>query len=199
MTYRLAADALMLLHLGFVLFALLGGLLTVRWRWTLPVHLLALGWAVYVELADRGCPLTLWEQALRLQAGDAGYSEGFIEHYLLPILYPAWLTLPVEVVLAAVVLLSNLLVYAWVYRRRRRMRLKPLPADRTAAPLTPSDEQAGTSSTPAPEPCWLLYRIDDNGNELPMCRFSDPLVAEKTLHEYEQRGHKQAYLLREER
>ncbi|CAM5322631.1 hypothetical protein SSTU70S_05183 [Stutzerimonas stutzeri] len=65
MPYRLGADALLILHLGFVLFALFGGLLVARWRGLLPIHLPAMGWAIYVELADRGCPLTHWEQALR--------------------------------------------------------------------------------------------------------------------------------------
>lgn len=58
MPYRLGADALLILHLGFVLFALFGGLLVARWRGLLPIHLPAMGWAIYVELADRGCPLT---------------------------------------------------------------------------------------------------------------------------------------------
>ncbi|MCW3148570.1 DUF2784 domain-containing protein [Stutzerimonas stutzeri] len=120
MLYRLAADALLVLHLGFVLFALFGGLLVARKHGVLPIHLLAMGWAVYVELADRGCPLTGWEQTLRLQAGDAGYSEGFIEHYLLPILYPQWLTWPVQYVLAGVVLVVNLLIYGWLYWRHVR-------------------------------------------------------------------------------
>jgi len=119
MIYRLAADALLLLHLAFVAFALLGGLL-VLWRpGMLLVHLPAAAWAVFVEVADRGCPLTRWEQLLRLRAGDSGYSEGFVEHYLLPLLYPDWLSLPAQYVLAAVVVLVNAGVYAWVYRRRR--------------------------------------------------------------------------------
>lgn len=118
MLYRLAADRLLVLHLAFVAFALLGGLL-VAWKPRLLIlHLPAAAWAFYVELADRGCPLTRWEQQLRTWSGEAGYSEGFIEHYLLPVLYPAWLNLPVQYVLAGVVLLANLLIYAWVWRRR---------------------------------------------------------------------------------
>jgi hypothetical protein len=119
MSYRLAADAILLVHLGFVLFALLGGLLAGWWRIFLLLHPPAAAWAVFVELTGRGCPLTTWEQQLRLRAGEAGYSEGFVEHYLLPLLYPDWLTLPVQYVLAAFVLLVNLAVYAWVWRRRR--------------------------------------------------------------------------------
>lgn len=120
MSYRLAADTLLVLHLGFVLFALFGGLLAVWRRGVLLLQLPTAAWAIYVELADRGCPLTTWEQQLRLRAGEAGYSEGFVEHYLLPLLYPDWLSLPVQYVLAAVVLLCNLAIYAWVWRRWRR-------------------------------------------------------------------------------
>lgn len=193
MPYRLGADALLILHLGFVLFALFGGLLVARWRRLLPIHLLAMGWAIYVELADRGCPLTHWEQTLRRLAGETGYSEGFIEHYVLPLLYPGWLTLPVQYVLAGVVLISNVLVYAWVWHRRRR--------SHNAAS---SPEHARMSPAPAAQPvarlqrasCWALYRIDDNGNEVEMHRFSDYRAAEQAMHDYEQRGHKQAYLLR---
>ena len=120
MSYRLAADALLVLHLGFVLFALFGGLLAAWWRGFLLLHPPAAAWAIFVELTGRGCPLTTWEQQLRLRAGEAGYSEGFVEHYLLPLLYPDWLSLPVQYVLAAVVLLCNLAIYAWVWRRWRR-------------------------------------------------------------------------------
>jgi hypothetical protein len=120
MIYRLAADGLLLLHLGFVLFALFGGLLVAWRRGFIYLHLPAAGWAVAVELIDGSCPLTSWEKLLRQRAGDSGYSEGFIEHYLLPVLYPSWLTLPVQYVLIAVVIATNVAVYAWVWARRRR-------------------------------------------------------------------------------
>ena len=123
MIYRVAADGLLLLHLAFVLFALLGGLLCL-WRPTMMLwHLPAAAWAIFVEIADRGCPLTHWEQLLRLRAGDAGYSEGFVEHYLMPLIYPDWLTLPAQYVLAAVVLLVNVGIYGWVWLRRRSTHL----------------------------------------------------------------------------
>lgn len=119
MLWGLAADALLVVHLGFVLFALFGGLLVAWRRIFLWLHLPAAAWAIIVELTGRGCPLTTWEQQLRLRGGEAGYSEGFVEHYLLPLLYPDWLSLPVQYVLAAFVLLVNLAIYAWVWRRRR--------------------------------------------------------------------------------
>lgn len=120
MSARLAAEALLVLHLGFVLFALFGGLLVAWKRGFVFLHLPAVIWAVLVELLGASCPLTAWEKLLRQKAGESGYSEGFIEHYILPVLYPSWLTLPVQYVLAAVVVAVNLAIYAWVWRQRNR-------------------------------------------------------------------------------
>ena len=120
MIHRLAADAVLVLHLGFILFVLLGGLLAVRWRWALLLHLPAVAWGVYIELSGGLCPLTPLENRLRIAAGDAGYAGGFIEHYLLALIYPAGLTHEVQDVLAAVVVGVNVLAYGWVWRTRRR-------------------------------------------------------------------------------
>ena len=122
MIHRLAADAVLLLHLGFILFVLLGGLLALRWRWAPMLHLPAAAWGVYVELSGGLCPLTPLENRLRSAAGEAGYTGGFIEHYLLALIYPAGLTPQIQYVLAAVVVGVNGLAYAWVWRRRRRPR-----------------------------------------------------------------------------
>ena len=120
MGYRLAADALVLAHGAFILFAVLGGLLALRWRWLALLHLPAAAWAVLVEAAGWICPLTPWEVSLRIAAGQAGYQGGFVEHYLIPIIYPAGLTRGVQFLLAAFVLAVNLAVYAVVLRRSLR-------------------------------------------------------------------------------
>ena len=120
MIHRVAADAVLLLHLGFILFVLLGGLLALRWRWAPMLHLPAAAWGVYVELSGGLCPLTPLENRLRSAAGEAGYTGGFIEHYLLALIYPAGLTHEIQYVLAAIVVGVNGLAYAWVWRRRRR-------------------------------------------------------------------------------
>ena len=120
MIHRLAADAVLLLHLGFILFVLLGGLLAVRWRWAPWLHLPAAAWGVYIELSGGLCPLTPLENRLRIAAGEAGYTGGFIEHYLLALIYPAGLTPQTQHMLAAFVVGLNVLAYAWVWRRRRR-------------------------------------------------------------------------------
>ncbi|TYP61945.1 DUF2784 domain-containing protein [Stutzerimonas stutzeri] len=121
MFYRLGADAVLLLHLAFIIFVLLGGLLVAWKRGFLLLHLPAIAWGLFVELSGRPCPLTYWENLLRRLAGSAGYEAGFIEHYLLPLIYPAWLSVPVQYLLAAVVVLVNALIYGGlVWRRRHR-------------------------------------------------------------------------------
>ncbi len=120
MLHRLAADAVLVLHLAFIVFVLLGGLLALRWRRAPWLHLPAAAWGGYIELSGGLCPLTPLENSLRRAAGEAGYAGGFIEHYLLPVIYPAGLTQEIQYLLAAIVLGVNALAYGWVWGRRRR-------------------------------------------------------------------------------
>lgn len=120
MLHRLLADAVVLLHLAFVAFAVSGGLLALRWRWIPWLHLPALGWAAFVEFTGRICPLTPLENVLREAGGNAGYQGGFVEHYLLPVLYPAGLTRDAQWLLGGGLVLFNALVYFLLWRRRRR-------------------------------------------------------------------------------
>ena len=122
MLHRLLADALVALHLGFVLFVVLGGLPALRWRWWPWVHLPAAAWGFAIEVYGWLCPLTTWENALRRRAGESGYPGGFVEHYLLPVLYPPGLQRGHQWVLAFLVLAVNLAIYAAVWRRRRLRR-----------------------------------------------------------------------------
>ena len=121
----LAADLVVLLHFAFILFVVLGGLLVLRWPKLAWLHLPAAAWGAAIELAGGLCPLTPLENALRRAAGEAGYGGGFIEHYLLPIIYPAALTRDIQLVLGLAVLFLNLAVYAWIVLRRRRARGAP--------------------------------------------------------------------------
>jgi len=100
----------------------LGGLLAWRWRWVVVVHLPAAAWGAFIELSGRLCPLTTLENHFRRRAGQAGYGEGFIEHYLLPIVYPEGLTRGTQLVLAGVVVAVNAVVYAGLWWRWRRSR-----------------------------------------------------------------------------
>ncbi|MBG0844189.1 DUF2784 domain-containing protein [Ectopseudomonas chengduensis] len=119
MLWRMAADALVLVHLSFILFVLLGGLLLLRWPRLIWLHLPAVAWGIVVECLHLGCPLTPWENQLRRMAGQAGYDGGFIEHYLIPLIYPAGLTPQIQIGLGAIVVLVNLAVYTWLIWRWR--------------------------------------------------------------------------------
>jgi len=120
MAYQWAADAVLLVHGVFILFVLLGACLVWRWRWVLWLHLPAVAWGVYIELSGNICPLTPWENHLRGLAGQAGYSGGFIEHYLLPAIYPAGLTPQIQWLLAGIVIAVNGLAYGLLWWRRSR-------------------------------------------------------------------------------
>lgn len=114
--YQLLADLVVLAHITFVVFAVLGGLLVVRWRRVVWIHLAAVIWAATIEFCGWICPLTPLEIWLRQRAGEAGYRSDFIAHYLLPVLYPEGLTRGVQTVLGALVVVVNLAIYGWVLR-----------------------------------------------------------------------------------
>lgn len=119
MIYRWLTDLTVTAHFAFLAFVVAGGLLTRRHRWMSVPHLLSVAWAVYVE-ATPGlvCPLTPLENYFATRAGRAGYEGSFIEHYLVPIIYPDGLTPALQLTLAGVVLGLNLAVYAWSPVRR---------------------------------------------------------------------------------
>lgn len=115
----LLADAVLLLHLAFILFVVFGGFLLRRHPRLLPLHLPAAIWGALVEFADWTCPLTPLENLLRRLAGEAGYADGFIAHYLVPIIYPPGLTPEIQWALGLGVLVINAVAYAWWYRARQ--------------------------------------------------------------------------------
>ena len=117
MIYRALADLVLVVHLAFVLFVVLGGLLVVRWPWLAWLHLPAAIWGVLIEYTGWICPLTPLENSLRVKGGEAGYAGGFIQHYIQPVLYPAGLTRSTQVVLGSMALLVNLAAYAIVLSR----------------------------------------------------------------------------------
>lgn len=119
MIYSALADVVLVLHFGFILFVVLGGLLALRWPRAALLHLPTAAWGFLIELFGWICPLTPLENSLRRAAGEAGYSGGFIEHYLLPVIYPGGLTREIQLGLAAAVVAINLVVYLFVWRRFR--------------------------------------------------------------------------------
>ena len=119
MFHRIAADGVLLLHLAFILFALLGAAMTVWWRWIPIVHIPAAAWGFFVEITGRVCPLTYLENHLRTAAGQSGYTDSFVEHYLLDLIYPSGFTREIQFALAGLVIVINVAIYGWLLSRRR--------------------------------------------------------------------------------
>lgn len=117
MVYHSLAAAVLMVHLGFILFVVAGAVLVVRRRRLLPFHLAAVAWGFAVEVTGAACPLTALENRLRLLAGTAGYAGGFVDHYLVALIYPAGLTRGMQVLLAAAVLALNIALYVRIVRR----------------------------------------------------------------------------------
>ncbi|WP_110686539.1 DUF2784 domain-containing protein [Salinicola aestuarinus] len=123
MGYRVMADAVLILHLGFILWVLLGALAVWQRPWLALCHLPACVWGTLVELNAWLCPLTPLENRLRQWGGEAGIGESFIAHYLLPILYPTGLTPAIQWWLGVIVVALNGGLYAaMLYRRWQRRR-----------------------------------------------------------------------------
>ena len=119
MSYRLLADLTVVVHCCFVAFVVLGGLLVWRWRGVAWAHVPAAVWGIVIEMRHGVCPLTPLENSLRERAGLAGYSGGFVEHHLLPVLYPAGLTPPRQLWLAGLALLVNVVAYGLAVAKER--------------------------------------------------------------------------------
>jgi len=122
MIYRIAADCILLLHLAFTLYTVLGGFLVLRRPSLLWVHLAAVCWGVLIELTDWICPLTPLENFLRERGGESGYAGGFIEHYVALILYPENLTIELRYLLGLGLVAVNLMVYGYVFLKRHPRR-----------------------------------------------------------------------------
>ena len=118
MNERILADGVVLLHFGSILSVVFGGFRLLCWKWIAGLHLPAVLWAAAIGFRHGVCPLTPLEQELRLAAGEAGYSGSFIEHYLIPIIYPAGLDERLQYILGTLVIAINLVIYGWVLFRR---------------------------------------------------------------------------------
>ena len=125
MLYRVLADTVVVLHLGFVLFVVLGGLLVLRWPRLAWLHIPGALWGAMIELAGWSCPLTPLERHLRRTAGQQGYEHGFIEHYIVSLIYPGGLTRTHQVLMGIAVLAVNLTIYFFLWRRLLRARQSP--------------------------------------------------------------------------
>jgi hypothetical protein len=118
MLYKLLADLVLILHLFFIVFVLLGGLFILWRRFIVWLHIPVVIWALVLEFLGLICPLTPLENALRKTGGDAGYSGGFIEHYLIPLIYPSSLTRELQMILGGIVISVNIGIYVFVIYRQ---------------------------------------------------------------------------------
>jgi Protein of Unknown function (DUF2784) len=120
MPHSVLADAVLLIHLAFILFVMLGGLLLLRWPRLAWLHLPAVAWGIFVEFSGRICPLTPLENELRQRGGEGGYSGGFIEHYVTALIYPDGLSRTLQFALGGIVIAVNVVVYWMLVRRMKR-------------------------------------------------------------------------------
>jgi len=141
---RLCADAVVVFHLAFIAFAFAGGLVVLRWRRLMALHLPAVAWATLVEVMHWRCPLTPLENYFRHRGGQVGYAEGFVEHYLEPILYPSGLTPTIQVMIGCAVFLVNAAVYTIVITRWRRRGRESAGAAATLGPQPGAAEPVST-------------------------------------------------------
>lgn len=116
MFFKVAANAVAIFHLAFITFVILGGLAVLKWPKLAWLHLPAAVWGVLIEFAGWYCPLTRWENHFLRRAGESGYSEGFVAHYIFAVIYPNGLTRGVEIFLGVVVLAINLAIYVKILR-----------------------------------------------------------------------------------
>ena len=117
MLFRTLADAIVVLHLAFVIFVVLGGILVLRWPRLAWAHIPGAIWGAWIEFAGWMCPLTPLENHLRELGGQVAYPSTFVEHYVLPVLYPASLSRELQWIIGGIVVLVNAAVYAIVARR----------------------------------------------------------------------------------
>lgn len=120
MIFRIVADVLVLIHLAFVVFVAFGGFLVIRWRRLAWIHLPVALYGAVIEFVGFICPLTPLENRFRHLGGEAGYAGGFVDEYVVRILYPAGLTREVSIALGVIVIALNVIAYATAARLRSR-------------------------------------------------------------------------------
>lgn len=120
MFYRFLADFVLIIHICFVLFAVFGGLLVLRWRWIAFFHIPAIIWGFLVQYFIWICPLTPMENYFRNLGGESGYAGGFVEHYASALLYPS-MTANLHLILGFLLIIFNILIYVCLVSRLRRL------------------------------------------------------------------------------
>ena len=118
--YSVLADLVVVVHFAFILFVVFGALVVWRYPWMIFLHLPAAAWGATAEFGAIICPLTYLENYLRDAAGGPTIETTFIEHYLVPIVYPPSLSHSVQILLGTLLVSFNAILYYLLWRRRRR-------------------------------------------------------------------------------
>ena len=113
----LVADLIVLIHFSFILFVIFGGFLALKWRKFIWLHVPAAVWGTLIEFFGWLCPLTTLENELRRNNDGEAFSTGFIEHYIIPLIYPEGLTRDIQIVLGFVVIVFNLFIYTLIFKK----------------------------------------------------------------------------------
>lgn len=136
MSYRALADLVVIFHFAVVIFVITGGLLLLWRRWVAWIHLPVITWVIFAECFQYICPLTYLENWLRLRGDGGAYAGNFVDHYIIPVLYPAGLTPRIQIIFGTAILLTNVVLYAIAFRRRRGAD-ELIPDPRTVQGLRP--------------------------------------------------------------
>ena len=118
--HELAADIILIIHFAFILFVIFGALLFFVTTKIIFIHLPALIWGLYIELTHSICPLTYLENWLLQKANLTTYSEGFIQYYLVPIVYPTNLTKDIQIYLGIGLIVINIVIYAFIFGKMKK-------------------------------------------------------------------------------
>ena len=118
--YEFAADLTLIVHFAFIIFVVFGALLFFVSTKIIYVHVPALIWGIYIEITHSICPLTYLENWFLQKANLATYSEGFIQNYLVPIVYPTNLTVDLQTYLAIVLIVANMIMYGLIISKSKK-------------------------------------------------------------------------------
>ena len=118
--YEIAANLILIVHFIFILFVVFGGLLFFISKKIILIHLPAFAWGSYVELSNSICPLTYVENWFLQKANLTTYSEGFIQNYLVPIVYPANLTKDIQIYLGIALIVINIVIYVFIFNKPKK-------------------------------------------------------------------------------
>jgi Protein of Unknown function (DUF2784) len=110
------ADLVLVVHALFIVFVILGGLIVLKWHKALWIHIPSALWGALIEFFGWICPLTYLENYFRVIGKGDSYESSFIQHYLLPVIYPPGLTTDIQILLGSIVIIINIIIYSIVWR-----------------------------------------------------------------------------------